>query len=132
MVKIKEILAELEKVNLAPLLMPVLKMSDPLMGSLPKGFLPSMLSHKQTRSSLVKTVEALSPIMPAMIRFLGHISESKLATGVFSLWASIATPIMKLLAPLVSKLVVPLSGPALKLVSSLAPVLARSFGGATR
>ena len=118
-----EILGELEKVNLAPILIPALKMSDPLMGSLPKGSLPSMLSRKETRNSLIKTVEGLSPIMPSMIRFLGHVSESKLATGVLSLSASISVPIMKLLAPVASKLIVPLSGPALGLVSRLLPVL---------
>jgi len=118
-----EILDELEKVNLAPILMPALKISDPLLGSLPKGFLPSMLSRQETRNSLIKTVEGLSPIMPDMIRFLGHVSESKLATGVLSLLASISTQIMKLSAPVASKLVVPLSGPVLGLVSRLVPIL---------
>jgi len=118
-----EILDELEKVNLAPILMPALKMSDPLMGSLPKGFLPSMLSRQKTRNTLIKTVEGLAPIMPDMIRFLGHVSESKLATGFLSLSASISTPIMRLSAPIASKLVVPLSGPVLGLVSRSVPML---------
>lgn len=118
-----EILDELEKVNLAPILMPALKISDPLLGSLPKGFLPSMLSRKETRNSLIKTVEGLAPIMPDMIRFLGHVSESKLATGFLSLSVSISTPIIKLSAPVASKLVVPLSGPVLGLVSRSVPVL---------
>ena len=72
---------------------------------------------------MIKTVEGLAPIMPDMIRFLGHVSESKLATGFLSLTASIATPIMKLSAPVASKLVVPLSGPVLGLVSCSIPLL---------
>lgn len=118
-----EILDELEKVNLAPILVPALKMSDPLMGSLPKGFLPAMLSRQGMRSSLIKTVEGLAPIMPDMLRFLGHVSQSKLATGFLSLSASIATPMIKLSAPIASKLVVPLSGPVLGLVSRSVPML---------
>jgi len=117
------ILDELEKVNLAPILVPALKMSDPLLGSLPKGFLPSMLSRQKTRNSLIKTVAGLSPMMPDMIRFLGHVSQSKLATGFLSLSAGISTPIMRLSAPITSKLVVPLSGPLLGLVSRSVPVL---------
>jgi hypothetical protein len=39
MTTIIDILDELEKVSLEPLLIPVLKASDPLMGSLPKGSL---------------------------------------------------------------------------------------------
>jgi hypothetical protein len=127
-----EILDELEKVNLAPILVPALKMADPLLGSLPRGFLPSMLSRQGTRNSLIKTVAGLSPMMPDMIRFLGHISESKLATGLLSLSASISTPIMRLSAPIASKLVVPLSGPMLGLVGRSVPLLPLLIKGMDR
>jgi len=82
-----------------------------------------MLSRQKTRNSLIKTVAGLSPMMPDMIRFLGHVSQSKLATGFLSLSAGISTPIMRLSAPITSKLVVPLSGPLLGLVSRSVPVL---------
>jgi len=118
-----EILDELEKVNLAPILMPALKMADPLLGSLPKGFLSAMLSRRETRHNLIKTVEGLSPMMPDMLRFAGHVSQSKLATGLLSLSASIATPMIKLSAPIALKLVVPLSGPMLGVVSRSVPLL---------
>lgn len=130
-----EILDELEKVNLAPILMPALKMADPLLGSMPKGFLSAMLSRRETRHNLIKTVEGLSPIMPDMIGFVGHVSQSKLATGLLSLSASIATPIIKLSAPITSKLVVPLSGPVLGLVSRsvlLLPLLMKGMDGLVR
>jgi len=127
-----EILDELEKVNLAPILVPALKMSDPLMGSLPKGFLPSMLCRQEIRNNLITTVEGLAPIMPDMIRFLGHVSESKLATGLLSLSASMSTPIMRLSAPITSKLIVPLSGSLLGLVSRSIPLLPPLIKGMDR
>ena len=123
MVEIKDLLDELEKVRLAPILIPVLKVSDPLMGSLPQGSLKSMIARKGTQDGLVKTVEGLAPLFPALIRFAGHLAESKLATGSLSLWANIATPIMKPLNPVMARMVVPSVGPSLKLVNALIPVL---------
>lgn len=122
MVEITEILDELEKVKLAPILIPVLKMSDPLMGALPKGSLKDMMARKGTQDDLVKTVEGLAPLFPALIRFAGHMAESKLATGYLSLLANIATPIMKPLNPVMARLVVPSVGPSLKLTNALAPI----------
>lgn len=123
MADIKDLLDKLEKVRLAPILIPVLKVSDPLMGSLPKGTVKSMLSRKGTQDGLVKTVEGLAPLLPTLIRFAGHLAESKLATGALSLWANITTPIMKPLYPVTARLVVPSVGPSLKLVNALIPVL---------
>lgn len=122
MVQITDILDELEKVNLAPILIPVLKVSDPLMGALPKGSLKDMMARKGTQDDLVKTVEGLAPLFPALIRFAGHIAESKLATGSLSLWANIATPIMKPLNPVMARMVVPSVGPSLKMTNALAPI----------
>lgn len=118
-----ELLGEVEKVKLAPILMPVLKLVDPLMGSMPQGALKSMMARKGTQDGLVKTVEGLAPILPGLVRFAGHLAESKLVTGVLSLSAIMLTPLMKLLAPATSRLVAPSAGPALKLVSGLSPVL---------
>jgi len=63
-----------------------------------------------------------------LIRFAGHMAESKLATGYLSLWANIATPIMKPLNPVMARLVVPSIGPSLKLTNALIPVLPAMVG----
>lgn len=123
MATIVEMLDELEKARLAPIVLPSLRIADPVLGALPRGWLQSILSRRETRDSLVKTVEGLSPVLPDMIRFLGHVAESKLATGLFSFSAAISAPIMKLLAPALAKLVVPGSGPALKLAGRSGSVL---------
>lgn len=122
MVSIIDILAELEKVRLAPLLIPVLKASDPLMGSIPQGSLKSMLAHKGTQDGLVKTVEGLAPLFPALIRYAGHLAESRLITGAISLGVNITTPIMKPFNPLMAKLVVPSIGPSLILTNLMIPL----------
>lgn len=122
MVTIIDILAELEKVRLAPLLIPVLKASDPLMGSIPQGSLKSMLAHKGTQDGLVKTVEGLAPLFPALIRYAGHLAESRLITGVISLGVNITTPIMKPFNPIMAKMVVPSIGPSLILTNLMIPL----------
>lgn len=123
MVTIIDILAELEKVSLEPLLIPVLKASDPLMGSLPKGSLKAMLESKGTQDGLVKTVEGMAPLFPALIRYAGHLAESKLATGAISLGVNITTPIMKPFNSLMAKLLVPSIGPMLKLTNAMMPII---------
>ena len=122
MVSIIDILAELEKVRLAPLLVPVLKASDPLMGSLPQGSLKSMLANKGTQNGLVKTVEGLTPLFPALIRYAGHLAESRLITGAISLGVNITTPIMKPFNPLMARMVVPSIGPSLILTNLMIPL----------
>lgn len=122
MVTIIDILAELEKVRLAPLLVPVLKASDPLMGSLPQGSLKSMLANKGTQNGLVKTVEGLTPLFPALIRYAGHLAESRLVTGAISLGVNITTPIMKPFNPLMAKMVVLSIGPSLILTNLMIPL----------
>ena len=122
MTTIIDILDELEKVRLAPLLVPVLKASDPLMGSLHEGSLKSMLANKGTQNDLVITVEGLAPLFPALIRYAGHLAESKLATGTIYLMVNITTPIMKPFNPLMAKMVAPSIGPSLKLTNAFAPI----------
>ena len=125
MADLVEVVEELGKVDLSPIMVPTLKVVDPVMGALPKGSLQSMLSRKETRDSLVSIVEALAPALPALIRFMGRVAESRLAVGLVSLWASMAAPIMELLAPVSARLVVPLSGPALRSAGYLARRLSR-------
>ena len=123
MVEITDILDELAKVKLAPLLIPVLKASDPLMGALPKGSLKDMMARKGTRDGLVKTVEGLAPLLPALIKYSGHLAESRLVTGAISLGVNITTPIMKPFNPLMARMVVPSIGPSLILTNLMMPIL---------
>jgi hypothetical protein len=123
MATIIEMLDELEKVRLAPLVLPALKMLDPVLYALPRGALESMVGTPAAREDLVKTVEGASPVLPEMIRLLGHLAESRLTTGLLSLSATVLTPFMKLSAPVLARLIVPCSGPALKLASRSGRVL---------
>ena len=123
MVTIIDILAELEKISLEPLLIPVLKAADPLMGSLPKGSLKAMFENKGTQDGLVKTVEGMTPVLPDMIKFSGHLAESKLITGALSLIVNVMVPMMQPLNPLLAKLLVPSIGPMLKLTNAMMPII---------
>jgi hypothetical protein len=132
MTTVIDLVDELGKVRLVPLLVPALKIADPILGSLPRGFLRSILARKDRRDNLVKTVEAASPVLPEMIRLLGHLAESKLATGLLSLSAVILTPIARLSAPVIARLVVPLSAPALGLAGRSGSVLPSLVRGLDR
>ena len=123
MADVKEIVDELAKVRLAPLLLPILKLIDPLMGAVPQGAMKGMMAQSGTQEGLVKTVEGLAPVLPALVRFAGNVARSRLVTGSLSLTATLLTPVVKLTAPLTARLVVPSIGPSLKLVNAMAPAL---------
>ena len=89
MATIVEMLDELEKVRLTPMVVPVLTMADPVLAAMPKGSLGALFSRRDTRESLIKTVEAFSPVLPDAIKFVGHVAESKLMTGLLSFWAAV-------------------------------------------
>jgi len=123
MVQITDLLDELEKVNLAPLLIPVLKMGDPLLIALPQGAIKDMIARKGTHDDIVITVEKVAPLLPSWIRFTGHLAESKLITGYISLCATIATPLMKPFYPLITRISIPLIGPSLKPFNASIPLV---------
>ncbi len=123
MTTIIDILDELEKVRLAPLLIPVLKMGDPLLIALPQGAIKDMIARKETHADIVITVEKVVPLLPSWIRYTGHLAESKLTLSFISLIGIIATPIMKPFYPLITRISLPLIGPSLKPFNASIPLV---------
>jgi len=128
MTTVIELVDELGKVRLAPLVLPALKMLDPVLCALPEGALEDMVSGRAARDNLVKTLEDASPVLPRIIRLAGRMAESKLTTGILTLMAVLLTPFMKLLAPVLARLIVPCSGPGLKLAAMSGRVLPLTVG----
>ena len=58
-----EILRELEKMSLVPVLTPTLKISGPVMGYLPKGWLGSTASNPQRQDALVGLIEKMGSLL---------------------------------------------------------------------
>lgn len=110
---LKEVLGELGKVNLEPILTPLLKVSDPVLGALPQASLKSALSRKGAGTSLVEMTERLAPRLPRLIRFMGKLARCRFLMGALALWATVTAPMMKVLAPPVVKILRPISGPVL-------------------
>ena len=123
MTTVIELVDELGKVRLAPLVLPALKLLDPILCALPEGALEDMVSGRAARENLVKILEDASPLLPRIIRLAGHMAESKLTTGLLVLVAVLLTPFMKLVAPVLARLIVPCSGFGLKLAALSAPIL---------
>ena len=123
MTTIIDILDELEKVRIAPLLIPVLKMGDPLLIALPQGAIKDMIARKETHADIVITVEKVVPLLPSWIRYTGHLAESKLTLSFISLMGIIATPIMKPFYPLIARISIPLIGPSLKPFNASIPLI---------
>ena len=128
MTTVIELVDELGKVRLAPLVLPALKMLDPVLCALPEGALEDMVSGRAARDNLVRTLEGASPVLPRIIRLAGRMAESKLATGLLALTAVLLTPFMKLAAPVLARLIVPCSGPGLKLASMSGRMLPLTVG----
>ncbi|RLC96137.1 MAG: hypothetical protein DRI40_03980 [Chloroflexi bacterium] len=128
MANLIEILNELEKVRLAPVMVPVLKMVDPLMGSLPKGAVQKIMSRKSTRQSTIRLVQRLSPSLPSLVRLGGHAADSRLIRGLLWLAAGLVTPLIEVSAPIVARMVVPAAGPGLALASRLIGLLPPLLG----
>jgi hypothetical protein len=123
MTDLKYILNELEQVNLAPIVIPALKLADPILGALPPGSMESIVSEQETRDRITGTVDKIAPILPDLIKFLGTVTQSYLTTSIIAIMALILTPILQLLAPILSKLVLKVIDPLLKLTLKLIPVL---------
>ena len=132
MATIVEMLDELEKVRLTPMVVPVLTMADPVLAAMPKGSLGALFSRRDTRESLVRTVEAFSPVLPDAIKFVGHVAESRLMTGLLSFWAAVLKRTAGLWAPLAARLVIPLARSALGLTGRSSRVLPPIIGGLDR
>ncbi len=130
-----EIVDELGKVRLSPIAIPALKMVDPILASLPRGSVRAIISSTDRSNNLVGTVEAASPSLPAMIRMAGHLAESRLVTGLLSLTATLSAPMIRVIAPLIARTIVPLSGPALGAASRsgrVLPAVIRMLDGIVR
>jgi hypothetical protein len=70
-----------------------------------------------------------------MIRMAGHLAESRLVTELLSLTATVSTPTIRVVARLIARTIVPLSGPALGAASRsgrLLPSMVRMLDGIVR
>jgi hypothetical protein len=65
----------------------------------------------------------MAPLFPALIRYAGHLAESKLALSFISSMCIIVAAIMKPFNPLMAKLLVPSIGPMLKLTNAMMPII---------
>lgn len=123
MTTVVELVDELGKVRLAPLVLPALKILDPVLCALPEKALEDMVSGRGARDDLVRILENLSPLLPRTIRLAGCMAESRLTTGLLALLAVLLAPVMKILAPVLARLIVPCSGLGLKLGALSGPIL---------
>ena len=124
MIEVKDLLNELEKVNIEPLFVPTLKLIDPIMGGLPQGSVQALLSEKnQTRKNMEKLVEEIAPKLPLLIRFLGTLAESALTNFLYKTFVAISGPILKVITPLSSGLILKMVDPMVNMVIKINPAL---------
>ncbi len=123
MMTIPDILKELEKVRLEPLLLTAMKAIDPYLGALPKGSLEYLVNDRGTRNGIVNMIEQLTPVLPGLIRFLGTLAESRLITGLFKLSVRLMTPISRMIAPFVAKPMLNFAGTAVSFVGRIIPAI---------
>jgi hypothetical protein len=93
--ELMDLLHELEKVRLEPLVIPTLMMVDPILAAIPQGAIKSFLDRQKPREGQFTILEKLVPYSPWMIKIIGVLARSKVIIGLYTLLAFILTPIIK-------------------------------------
>ena len=96
------IIDELEQVELAPFILPCLKMIDPIAREIPEGSVKRYLTRIRPREGQFRFIEKLTPHLPTIVRWAGKIAAIKPLMIVFAVICEALALIFKLLMPVLS------------------------------
>ncbi|MEA2101792.1 MAG: hypothetical protein U9P80_04360 [Thermodesulfobacteriota bacterium] len=111
-----DLVEELEKVDLSSLILPMLKIIDPIAKVVPEGFVKETLTHLKPSEGQFDYLDKIVPFMPRAIRVAGKVAAFKPVGIVFNLFGEglsmflrVFVPVMdrvvRILMPLISSLV---------------------------
>ena len=99
-----DVIKELERVELAPLIMPLLKIIDPIAKQIPEGTIKEFLTHIRPRENQFDLLYKVAPILPRMIRWAGKIASIKPLMVVFGIVAEVLSRVLMIAMPVVAAL----------------------------
>ena len=94
-----DIINELERVKLAPLILPLLKILDPVAKEIPEGAIKTYLTRLRPYEGQFRFLEKLVPYLPGIIRWTGKVASVKPVMMLFTVFAEALAFILKTIMP---------------------------------
>ncbi len=94
-----KVVDELEKVDLSPLILPMLKIIDPLAEVFPEGYIKKLLGRLRPREGQFDFLYRVAPMMPGAIRLAGKVASIRMVGVVLNLFAEVMSGILKVTLP---------------------------------
>ncbi|MBU0992970.1 MAG: hypothetical protein KJ737_10800 [Proteobacteria bacterium] len=94
-----DVINAMERVKLAPLILPCLKMVDPIAREIPEGIVKEYLTHIRPREGQFRFLEKLMPYLPGIIKWAGKIASIKPLMVVFAIVAEVLAFMLKIIMP---------------------------------
>jgi len=99
-----DVIKELERVELAPLIMPLLKIIDPIAKQIPEGIIKEFLTHIRPRENQFDLLYKVAPILPRMVRWAGKVASIKPLMVIFGIVAEVLSRVLMMAMPVVAAL----------------------------
>ena len=99
-----DVIKELERVELAPLIMPLLKIIDPIAKQIPEGTIKEFLTHIRPRENQFDLLYKVAPILPRMVRWAGKVASIKPLMVIFGIVAEVLSRVLMIAMPVVAAL----------------------------
>ena len=94
-----DIINELEQVELAPIILPCLKIVDPIAKVIPEGAIKNYLTRIRPKEGRFRFIEKLAPHLPKMVRWSGKVAAIKPLMVVFAIFAEALALILTIIIP---------------------------------
>jgi hypothetical protein len=100
-----DVIKELEGVELAPLILPLMKIIDPIAKEIPEGLIKQALTNIRPRPGQFDFLGKVAPAMPLMVRWAGKAAAIKPLMLVFGLAAEALALVLRVAMPAIAILV---------------------------
>jgi hypothetical protein len=100
-----EVVMELERVELAPLILPLMKIIDPIAKAVPEGVVKKFLTNIRPREGQFDFVGKVAPLLPPMIRWAGRLAAIKPLMAAFGVVAEVLALVFRFIAPVLAAVI---------------------------
>ncbi len=97
-----DVIEALNKSDLSPLVVPALRLIDPICMAIPQGAIKEYLSSAKPRAGQFDLLYKFGHLLPGAITIIGRIAQIKAITIPFAIFATLAGSILKLIQPLLN------------------------------